>query len=168
MAGISIEVKIDDRELQKAIQGFLARSGDLTPAMEVVGNIVRTSIVRNFEKGGRPKKWKKHGKQTEKRRGTGAHILRDEGHLMESIKPKAYRDRVVVGTNKVYAAIHHFGSERGKKVTRRLGGSNRSGGHIVSKPYEMNIPARPYMMVQDEDWDGIKDALSNHIFGSLS
>ncbi len=53
----------------------------------------------------------------------------------------------IVHANKVYARIHHEGGKagRGRKV---------------------NIPARPFIMVQDEDWAEIKDALNNYIFGS--
>jgi len=55
-----------------------------------------------------------------------------------------HHKKVVISANKIYAAIHHFGGKagRGKKVT---------------------IPARPYMMVQDEDWREMEAALGDFI-----
>jgi phage virion morphogenesis protein len=63
---------------------------------------------------------------------------------MRSISVRASSDKVVVGTNVVYAAIHHFGGQagRGRKVT---------------------IPARPFMMIQDEDWKEINEVSADYL-----
>ena len=185
MGGAAINVTIDDREV-KAILGRIQKNlDDLTPAMKIVGSIVRTSIVRNFEKSGRPVKWKKHSAITAKRRGEGAKILMAEGlgaGLAGSIHLKAEKDRVVVGTDKIYAAVQHFGAKKGSfgnvTVVQRIGKHIRklkSGKtsevtahtrtrHNVPLPWG-DIPARPFMMVQDEDWAEIKDALGEYIMG---
>jgi len=141
MSGVSI--KIDDREVRKLLGGILKRIGNPGPAMKILGAIVRTSIVRNFEKGGRPEKWQALSPETlKKKKGTA--ILREQDGLMGSVNYKPFNDKVVISANKIYAAIHHFGGKagRGKKVT---------------------IPARPYMMVQDEDWVEMKAALGDFI-----
>ena len=146
MGGVAVSVKIDDREVRKLLGGILKRMGNPAPAMKILGAIVRTSIVRNFEKGGRPTKWQALSPETlKKKKGTA--ILREQGMaggLMGSVNYKAFNDKVVISANKVYAAIHHCGGKagRGKKVT---------------------IPARPYMMVQDEDWVEMKAALGDFI-----
>ena len=146
MGGVAVSVKIDDKKVRALLTGVLKRMGNPAPAMKIIGAIVRTSIVRNFEKGGRPTKWQALSPETlKKKKGTA--ILREQGMaggLMGSVNYKAFNDKVVISANKLYAAIHHFGGKagRGRKVT---------------------IPARPYMMVQDEDWVEMKAALGDYI-----
>ena len=178
MAGAGIEYRVDDDQVRKILQQIQKRLGDLTPAMKKVGSTVRSSIVRNFEKGGRPVKWAKHSETTKKRRGTGAKILRQQGFaggLMGSVKYKASRDRVVIGTNKEYGAVHQFGAKKGSfgrfvidvgPYARRLKG----GKTVQVKKHQRNvklpwgdIPARPFIMVQDEDWKEIKTELNEYV-----
>lgn len=146
MGGVGISIKTDDREVKKLLGGVLKRLGNSGPAMKILGAIVRTSVVRNFEKGGRPTKWQPLSPETlKKKKGTA--ILREQGMaggLMGAVNFQAFNSKAVVGANKVYAAIHHFGGKagRGRKVT---------------------IPARPYMMIQDEDWVEMKAALGDYI-----
>ena len=146
MGGVGVLVKVDDKEVRKLLGGILKRMGNPAPAMKILGAIVRTSIVRNFEKGGRPTKWKALSPGTLKTK-KGTAILREQGMaggLMGAVNYKPFSDKVVISADKVYAAIHHFGGKagRGRKVT---------------------IPARPYMMVQDEDWVEMKAALGDFI-----
>ena len=146
MGGVVVSIKIDDREVRKLLAGILKRMGNPAPAMKIIGAIARTSIVRNFEKGGRPTKWQPLSPETLKTK-KGSAILREQGMaggLMGSINYKAFPKKVVMSANKIYAAIHHFGGKAGR-------------GHKVT------IPARPYMMVQDEDWVEMKAALGDFI-----
>lgn len=171
MAGVTIGVKIEDLGAQDLIGRLLERNSNLTPAMKIIGSIVRTSVIRNFEAGGRPP-WKPlkvisyhlgytMGRKTKAytQRGgltvgfqrylAGKKILIGRGFgggLMGSVHPKAYPDRVVIGTNKIYGAIHQLGGKagRGQKV---------------------DIPARPFLAVQGEDWTEIKAALSDYLMG---
>ena len=146
MGGAAISVKTDDRDVQRLLGGVLKRLSDTGAAMKIMGEIGRTSIVRNFEKGGRPDKWKKLSPATLKKK-KGGKILVNQGFaggLMGSVSYKATSKKVVLAAGKIYAAIHHFGgmAGRGRKV---------------------EIPARPYMMIQDEDWREMKDALEEFI-----
>jgi phage gpG-like protein len=70
--------------------------------------------------------------------------LIDTARLMKSITYKEYSNRVEIGTNVVYGAIHQLGGKagRGRKVT---------------------IPARPYLMVQDSDWTTIGEVVTRHL-----
>ena len=146
MGGAGVSVKVDDREVKKLLAGILKRLGNPAPAMKILGAIARTSIIRNFEKGGRPTKWQALSPETLKTK-KGTAILREQGMaggLMGSVNYQAFGKKAVISANKVYAAIHHFGGKagRGRKVT---------------------IPARPYMMIQDEDWVEMKAALGDFI-----
>jgi len=78
---------------------------DFTPANRRVGELVVRSIVRNFHAGGRPKKWKKSMRANL----FGGTVLINSGELKRSINPSATKSSVIIGTNKPYAAIQHFG-----------------------------------------------------------
>ncbi|TSA12012.1 MAG: phage virion morphogenesis protein, partial [Deltaproteobacteria bacterium] len=76
--------------------------------------------------------------------------LTDTTVLRGSIAPTEIRaNGIIIGTNVIYAAIHQFGGKagRGRKVT---------------------IPARPYLMFQDEDITYLEMTLVNYILtGSI-
>ena len=133
---ITIAVKIEDSQVRTMLSGIQERIGNLKPAMSIIGQIVRNSILKNFMEGGRPK-WKPSKKQ-------GGKTLVDTARLQNSITAKAFSDRAEVGTNVIYAAIHQFGGKAGR-------------GHKV------NIPARPFLMVQPEDWTEINAALADYL-----
>jgi phage gpG-like protein len=58
---------------------------------------------------------------------------------------------VEIGTNKIYAAVHQFG----------IGAYS----HVASKRGHPAIPARPFLVVQDKDWDEIKAELAEYVTG---
>ncbi len=147
-----IEFKINDTELQNTLKTIMNRMGNILPAARLMGEIALESITTNFEEGGRPAKWKPLAKRTIKERTRQGkwpgRILVRQGHaggLMGAIAYTPMNDRVIVHANKVYARIHHYGGKAGKgrKVT---------------------IPARPYLMIQDEDWAEMRAALNDYIF----
>lgn len=160
---MDITVEIKDQDVKRLFNRLSSAVRDLTPAMREIGEIVRTSVIRNFEAGGRPERWKPHAAATimrgisrrqftkggrlragSSRRLARGKVLIDTGRLQGSIAPKPYSDKVIVGTNVKYARIHQLGGKagRGRKVA---------------------IPARPYLMVQDEDWGPIKEAILRRI-----
>lgn len=138
-AGVVIDVKIDDRELKALIAGLRGRLKNLTPAMRIIGETVRSSAVKNFEAGGRPEKWA----PSKKKRGK---TLIRTGALMKSIAWRAYPDRVEVGTNLPQAALHQSGGLAGKRK-------------------KIKLPARPFLMVQAEDWPIIEKAVTDYLTG---
>ena len=175
MSGAALTVKIDDREVKKLLCRIQKNLGDLTPAMKIIGSTVRTSIIRNFEKSGRPSKWAKHSKQTEDRRGKGAKILMAQGFaggLAGSINYQADKDSVEIGTNKIYGAVHQFGAKKGSfgTVAANIKAHLRKGVKVKAHTRKMNlpwgdIPAREFLMVQDEDWTEITAELNDYIIG---
>jgi len=170
--GASISVKIDDREVKALLGRIQRRLADLTPAMKIIGSTIQASVVRNFEVGGRPK-WKPLSRVTLKRRKKGGGILRVQGMaggLMGSIHYRAHNDRVIIGTNKIYAGTHQFGARKGSFGTivasvrehMRRGHMVRAHTRRMAVPWG-DIPARPFLMVQDEDWSEIREALNDFI-----
>lgn len=160
---MQIDVKIEDKEVLEALKKAAERAGDLTPVMRTIGEVVRSSVERNFAASGRPK-WKPSKRVIRE----GGQTLSDSGILRRSFTVAAGRDKVSVGTNVIYAAIHQFGGKtrphdirpKNKKALRTPFGLFRKVKHQGSI-----IPARPFLMVQNEDWTEIKHAINDYITG---
>ncbi|MCP3662580.1 MAG: phage virion morphogenesis protein [Gammaproteobacteria bacterium] len=139
-------ITIDDQKVKERLADFLAKTGDLRPAMTIIGQISRTSIVENFEEGGRPDKWEALADSTLLRKKSKSILVESgfKGGLLGSIHEEVSDDSVLIGTNKVYAAIHHWGGETGRNKKTK-------------------IKARPYMMWQDEDYEEIIESLTDYL-----
>lgn len=142
---MDIKVEIRDQGVKTLLAELQKRVENPKPAMAEIGEIVRSSVIKNFGQGGRPNPWKPLAASTiKKKRGGAGKTLIDSARLMNSITSRASKDRVTIGTNVIYAAIHQLGgmAGRGRKV---------------------KIPPRPYLMVQDEDAPSIKEAISRYL-----
>ncbi len=162
---MQVDVEIKDSEVKRVFTRLMRNAKNLTPAFREIGEIVRSSVVKNFQAGGRPEKWVPtkirsiymaylgRGKRKRKaytlrggftkgftRYTSGKKTLIDRARLQNSITARAETNRVVVGTDLVYARIHQLGG---------MAGRNR----------KVKIPARPYLLVQDEDWAPIGQCL---------
>lgn len=173
-----ITITVDDAQIRQTLEQIARRGADLRPALSAIGALVRESVRANFAQGGRPVPWK----AIKNRKGQP---LRDTGRLMNSLTRKVTQNEVLVGTNVVYAAVHHFGAPRGSlgtvtatvkphmRTIRQVFGrklptakqvSVRS--HLRRMPIPWgDIPARPFMMVQDDDLVEIRDALARYLMG---
>ncbi len=146
------EITVDDRDLQQKLAKLDKAVFNTRPFFGVVGEILKTSIVRNFEVGGRYSAvgdW--HGgnlKWQETVAATNRKILVKESLLLDSINWVAGLDSVEVGSNVAYSAIHNFGGKAGR---------NKS----------VDIPGRPFMVVQDEDLEQILAEADEHILGAI-
>lgn len=149
MAGAFIEVDVKGlATFSDYLSRIAARAGSAKPAYEIAGQVLVTSVRKNFTEQGRPEKWPGLSPATlksKKKRGDKILINRGmAGGLMGSVHSTAEPDKVRVGTNKEYGAIHQFGGKagRGKKVT---------------------IPQREYLLIQNEDWGAIIDAFERYL-----
>ncbi len=140
--------------LKKMINGFK----DLSPALFNIRERLLMSVEENFLEGGRYKsgksfeggdtKWKKLSKATIKERTKRGdwpgQILVESGILKQSISGSVTENSVTIGTNVEYAAIQQFGgmAGRGKKV---------------------KIPARPFLVIQDDDVEEIRKIVAKQI-----
>ncbi len=170
-----LKVKIDDSGIKKLLE-MGRRAGSLEPAFRLIGETVRTSMVKNFEVGGRysepgspkggNKKWKPLAIATLYSGRKKKNVLNKKGGYRKGMSPDEIRERrkiliksgllmssltyipsnggVVIGSNRDYAAIQNFGGKagRGRKIT---------------------IPARPFLVVQNEDWREINLELTDYI-----
>lgn len=134
-----IKITIDDTELKQLLKDLTQKLSDRRPLMRNLAGIMHNAVEENFEQEGRPR-WKP-SKRAQKQ---GGKTLQDTGSLVASISMQYDNDKAVVGTNKVYAAIHQFGGKagRGRKVT---------------------IPERPYLKLTNEDLEDIKQAVKEYL-----
>lgn len=172
-------LEINDAATLEMLGVLQWRMRNLRPVMSVIGEIVKTSIKRNFEVGGRysePGSWK-GGSQTWQplslvtllaggrylkksgkwRKGAAERlekrkILIKTGRLMKSITYKAADNQVATGSSLVYAAAQNFGlGERTSLKSRRRMPA---------------LPARPFEVVQDEDLAEMREAMLEFIVGA--
>lgn len=161
---VRLEVGIQDEEVKSQIKALKERIGNLLPVMKPIAETIRTSVIKNFETGGRPDKWKPSFRALSENGQT----LVKSGRLRNSIWAKATPDTAVVGTNVKYAGIHQFGGRtaphviepRKKKALFWLGALHPV--RQVTHPGS-NIPARPFLVIQNEDFEEIKRMLVRRI-----
>jgi phage virion morphogenesis protein len=161
-----INATIDDREFEHLIKAMNDKGVHLKPVLAAVGNLAVKSVKQNFRVGGRPTRWV----ETEKPKGK---TMIGTGALMRQIHYKVDNDEsgvtIMTGPQK-YAAIHQFGgttsahtimAKNRKALQFNVGGETiyrKKVNHPGSK-----IPARPYMLLQDEDIKTIENMMIQHI-----
>lgn len=192
--GVTINVDLFDKGAKAAIENLAAISSTFTRALfQDFGAHMVNSVRTNFLVGGRPspwaplktssslnwalkrKTWRRGSSKLLTKRGQevvkGRKPLIDTGGLMNSIHWKAIPNGVAVGTNKVQAAIMQFGGPK-SAVTIRPKYKKALYWPTLDHPVMKSvipagaIPARPFLMVQEEDWQALlKRAGELLIFG---
>ena len=161
-----MKVSIDAERLKKRLNGMSARAKNTSPALRVVGRLGVRSIQRTFAAEGRPQKWppsadayvlskvKGNRKKAKKNK-----LLVDTGELINSIGSEVGRHYVDIGPGLLpYAKAHHYGCTKKVSVTK-----TSSRGKPFSYEMKMNIPARPYVILQDKDKEEIEKILGRYI-----
>jgi len=133
--------------VQKKLEKMVELAVDRRKIMRIIAGLMKHAVEENFEKEGRPK-WPPLSPVTIKARQMKGYwpgkILQQTGGLASSISSYSDNDKAVVGTNVVYAAIHQFGGKAGKLR-------------------KVNIPARPYLQLTDEDMEEILKAIKDYL-----
>lgn len=84
--------------------------------------------------------------------------LTKTARMKNSIKSIADARGAAVGTNTIYAATHQFGDE-GRTIRAKKAQTLKfkyKGGWVSVEKVTINIPARPYLGISDEDMKDIK------------
>ena len=173
--GITLELR------HEAFDQMVARlrevTDDLSDMGAAIATILENSVRQNFEEGGRPTRWA----MSARARKQGGQTLRDRDALYNAITSEfdaaagGVRTGLRVGANVPYAAAHHFGVR--KTVTQHVREHVARRRQAFGKPIpetvvtvrahtrnmRLNLPARPYMMMQDEDWEDIRDLVQDAI-----
>lgn len=146
MSDEPIEIKIDNQKVEKALLEIAQKTSNLRPLMKNIAGIMADSTEENFKEEGRPK-WKDLSEKTKiARKKTGHYpgqILQVSGQLALSVTTQYDDTSAVIGSNKVYAAIHQLGGQAGrnKKTT---------------------IPARPYLSLFENDYHDILEVIEKY------
>jgi phage virion morphogenesis protein len=128
--------------------------------MSEIAKVLLESVQTNFAQEGRPTPWKRlapatlYGelvrKNVKKKTGIRASkifsnrkILYRTGKLYRSLKPRAGKDTAAVTTDLYYGWVHNYGTTGGR------------------------IPARPFMLIQDEDAPAVEAVLLKPIDEAL-
>lgn len=147
MADKPIEIKIDDKDVIKKLLDLAIKGEDLRPLMKNIAGIFAYSAEENFKEEGRPK-WQDLAESTKKQRKKKntypGLILQVTGQLASSVNTYYDDDSAVIGSNLDYAAIHQLGGKTGK-------------GHKVE------ISARPYLRLTDDDITEIIDETEKYL-----
>jgi phage virion morphogenesis protein len=178
---MQIEVQVQDEQVKQMLSSLASRISDMTPAMRRIAGIMHDSVEENFAAGGRPR-WPMSHRAKEQ----GGMTLQDTGRLAGSLSQQATANEAIVGTNVKYAAVQQFGAKKGsfgtfavkvkaheRKITQAFGRALKGTLAVQVKSHNRNtklpwgdIPARPFMMIQPEDWGEINASLCDFLEGA--
>ena len=169
MTGVRLTVVLDDAAALGAMARLRAMMADLTPVTTAIGVGLADNVRDRFEQGVDPagNPWAPLlPAYASVKQGPG--ILRgpnaSSSGLMASITSAAAGDQVVVGSNKVYAAVHQFGARIKPKNARALVFRLASG---VVRVRGVTIPARPYLGISEADHETIEDVVEGFLARAL-
>lgn len=133
-----IKISVDSRDLERGLSKLLQNVQNRRPMMASVAAELQSLTEDNFESeswGG--DKWKETHRGDKK--------LQLSGQLAGSINTQSGHDFARIGSNKVYAAIHHLGGEIQAKNAEYL--MIPLGNGRFARKKSVNIPARPYLPI---------------------
>jgi phage virion morphogenesis protein len=142
-------VSINWGGLDKAVEGAASKLADTKKLMTTIGAAMKNQTIARFRKSEGPdgEAWKPSARA---KRENGKTLL-NTGRLgggKDSLSMSVTPAEVHVGSNVVYSRIHQLGGKAGR-------------GHKV------NIPARPYLGINEEDREEIADLIREHIEGAF-
>ena len=148
MSDKPIEIKIDNNDVERKLLELAQKSENLRPLMKNIAGIFASATEENFKNEGRPDKWTELSEATKKQRTKQkkwpGQILQVSGQLASSISTQYDDESAVIGSNLDYAAIHQLGGQAGKNK-------------------KVEIPARPYLKLTDDDFNEILDATEHYL-----
>lgn len=147
MAGVFIRLDVEDLGLARSVlRGIRERAEDLRVPLRAAGFHMLASIRENFRVGGRPSRWVPLSPVTLRRKWPETRILIETGRLMRSIRFRAGRSSLALGSRIRYARIH------------------QRGGH-AGPGRQIHIPARPYLVFQKSDVEIIGRIVGDYLAG---
>ena len=143
---MTIEIEIDDREINETLDRLIRAAVDLTPAMRKASRVMLEAAEDAFASESDPvtgNSWPDLLDATKERRAKQGkwpgRILQVQGNLVNSITRDYGADFAEVGSNEPYAATHQFGDDR------------------------RNIAKRPFLGLSDDDLDEIHQVLADYL-----
>lgn len=160
MAGIKLSVEFEHGALSGALNRLLRLGRDPAPAMRDIGEYLMVSTRKRFAAQKTPEgtAWTPLSQVTlgRKKKNAGK-ILIERGDLMGLLRYQADRQKVDLGSDRVYAAVMQFGARKGS-----FGGTKRG----APIPWG-DIPARPFLGLSGDDRKEIEQIIGDHIARAL-
>lgn len=148
MTGVAIRIDVEGREATVAVlREAIAQTDDKRGLHDAIGASLVLSTQQRFEREEDPdgNPWPASLRNTL----FGGRTLTDTARLVQSITHLATDDRVEVGTNAVYAAIHQHGGTIRPRVADKLTFRLPGGGFVSVDEVEM--PRRAFLGLDDDD-----------------
>lgn len=123
---MEFKTEINSKEVVTFLKKAAIQLKDLTPLMKTARVFLKDMVDENFETEGTltGEKWKEWSPeykiQRMKQGKSSGKLLSLDGHLRKSIQAKSGKDYALVGTNKIYAAIHNFGGNNSLKHNKTM------------------------------------------------
>ena len=143
-----VEIEWDDREVVKKLQKLWAVTGDLSPALKEINEVLVESTQKRFSTGTAPdgQKWKDNSDVTIDRKGRNQPLV-DGGDLAKQISGE------LIGKN-----VLEISSSMEQAAMQQFGGDKSEFPHLWG-----DIPARPFFGVSAEDEAEILRILEQHL-----
>ncbi|EPR4994858.1 phage virion morphogenesis protein [Vibrio navarrensis] len=153
MAGVRYSVRVNDAEVQEALNQLIKRGADLTPAMANIGEELLISHDQRFRDQKSPDgvPWAPLSETTKALKTKNVDTILVLNHVLSgTLNYQASSDNLLFGSPLEYAATHQFGR------------TTSPNSMIPNK----EIPARPFLGVDESDRDMILDTLSDYLMNS--
>ena len=145
----------------KAMGKAALKLGNTKSLMNSVGEALVSGTLQRFadEEDPQGQKWPKSGRAANE----GGQTLTER--LQKSIDYAATPDKVMVGSNLVYARIHQKGGAITPKKAKHLVFKG-TGGRTVSAD-KVTIPPRPFLGVSRADMEEVKETMADFLAGAF-
>lgn len=166
-----IRLKIDSDRMDESMRGLASAGRDASPLMRVIVGDMLHAVETNFRLEGRPP-WAGLAPSTQAARAAKGYwpgkILQRTGQLAASITGEYDATSAVVGTNLAYAAAHQLGAKtKAHRIEPRNKKALAFGGRVLKSVMHpgSNIPARPFLLLDDPDEDTIVGRVTAYLQG---
>lgn len=133
-------INLDDSQAQKSLSQLLNNASNSRVIMRGLAQELETLTSDNFES-------ESFGGQAWVRSMGRGKTLNDTGELKDSITSSASSHAAQVGTNMIYARIHHFGGAIRPKQKSHLVFATPNG---FARVKSVTLPARPFLPVSPD------------------
>lgn len=186
MAGATLE--FDNAAVLGAIRAAADALADPALLLDDMGHALRHSVEDRFvsQTGPDGRAWQAlspaylRSKKKNKNK-----ILTLNGYLGGSFTHQVNGNELLVGTNRIYAAIQHFGGQidmpgRVRDIYFKQGSDGTVGSRFVAKrksnfaqqvsvgPYTITIPARPFLGTSTQDEEGLLQIANKYLSNAIS
>ncbi len=188
-----IDARYEDAEITRLFQQITDRGRNPRPLLADWGERLKNSVRRTITEGGRPARfaplkpvsardwlfskksyWTKGGSLTAagQARAENRTPLNtgNPGGLLNSINWRIVPEGLAVGSDKPYAAIQHLGGtvhipDIWPKVKQALMWPGALHPMPMAHAHDVTIPARSYLVIQDEDWEYMRQSALGYLLG---